>query len=71
MATETEIRRRLAEYRAAESAVLRNQSYTIGTRTFTRPNLRWLQEEIRKLESALKGVTGGSIRVNRVVFRDD
>lgn len=69
---EQEIRERLAEYRTAESAVLKNQSYTIGNRTFSRANLRHIQSEIANLQRQLDGFTGGgSIRVRKALFRDD
>jgi len=72
MATLAEIQARLNEYRTAESRILKNQSYTIGTRTFTMANLKSVQAEIKKLEAQLKGASGtATMRVRRVMFRDD
>ncbi len=48
-------RERLRQYLKAEQAILLNQSYTIGSRTFTRANL----EDVRKVIADLidSGVT--------------
>ena len=72
MATQAEIQARLTRYLEAETAILKNQSYTIGTRTYTRAHLRWVQEEIRTLQSQLTGVaSSGTMRVRKIIFRDD
>jgi len=73
MATQTEIRRRLALYKLAEAAVLKNQSYTIGNRTFTRASLNSIRAEIKELEQQLTAYegNGGSIRPRKVLMRDD
>lgn len=72
MATTAEIQARLNRYLAAEIAILKNQSYTIGTRTYTRANLKWIQDQIKELQGELAGITnGGTMRVRRIVFRDD
>jgi len=62
---------RLIEYRAAESSILKGQSYTIKDRTLTRANLRTVQEEINRLVDIIDGLQrGGSMRVRRMVPRD-
>lgn len=72
MPTQAEIQARLNRYLKAEEAVLKNQSYTIGTRTFTRVNLKWLQDQIRILQNQLAGASGqGTMTVRKVIFRDD
>lgn len=62
----------LQKYIAAEEAVLKNQSYTIGTRTYTRANLSAIRKgraEWQSLVNQLNG--GGTMRIRRVLFRDD
>jgi len=72
MATTAEIQARLNRYLEAETAILKNQSYTIGTRTYTRAHLRWVQEEIRRLQAQLTGSSSsGTMRTRRILFRDD
>jgi len=72
MATQAEIQARLNLYLAAEQRVLKNQSYTIGTRTFTMANLSHLQSMIKSLQAQLTGASGtGTMRSRRVVPRDD
>lgn len=70
--TEAEIRALLSEYIKAEKAVLKNQSYTIGTRTYTRARLSEIQKGRQECDTALKQLTGGGgIKIRRVLFRDD
>lgn len=74
MATVTlvEAQAMLTKYMDAEAAVLKNQSYTIGTRTLTKANLTSIRngrQEWQKIVSQLQG--GGSMKVRRVLFRDD
>jgi len=70
--TLAEVQARLDRYLAAETAILKNQSYTIGTRTYTRANLKWIQEQIKNLRAEITALSGtGSMRVRRVIFRDD
>lgn len=62
----------LTKYIEAEKAVLLNQSYTIGTRTYTRANLSAIRAgrtEWQKVYDQLSG--SGGMRIRRVVFRDD
>lgn len=62
----------LAKYIEAEKAVLLNQSYTIGTRTYTRANLSAIRQGREKWQKVLDQLSGsGGMRVRRVVFRDD
>lgn len=61
----------LAEYLAAESAVLKGQSYTIKDRTLTRANLSAITKERKYWETKVDAITnGGSIRVRRSVPSD-
>jgi hypothetical protein len=69
--TLAQYRARLAEYRTAETAILKGQSYTIKDRTLTRANLKNVQYEIRRLISVIDGLErGGTIRCRRGVPRD-
>ena len=67
------IETRLADYRAAEHAILtHSQSYTLagGTsnRVLTRANLATIQKIIKDLEKEQESLTtGGAIRTQRVV----
>ena len=55
MATAAELQERLALYRTAETRILEgNQSYTVGSTTFTRADLRTVRDEIRRLEARLE-----------------
>lgn len=66
-----DLKRRLAEYKVAESAILMNQSYTIKDRTFTRTDLTEVRKAIDELQKQINGMeNSGNIRVRRVVFRD-
>lgn len=46
-------RERLKKYYEAEERILNSQSYTLGTRTLTRANLKEVQTIIEKLESEI------------------
>ncbi len=62
----------LAKYVAAECAVLKNQEYTIGNRTFVRADLNAIRKGRRQLELAVCAASGaGTIRVRKVIYRDD
>ena len=66
-----DLKRRLAEYKVCESAILMNQSYTIKDRTFTRTDLTEVRKAIKELEQQINGLENtGNIRVRRVVYRD-
>ena len=70
--TEQQIQERLNQYLEAERKILQNQSYTIGSRTFTRANMQWIQEGIEKLQQQLAIAEGaGTIRIRKAIFRDD
>lgn len=71
MASLSEKNARLQEYRAAESAVLRNQSYSIKDRQFTKADLLTIQKGIKDLENEIAMMTQGGMRVRRVIPRDD
>ena len=69
--TLTEVKERLAAYLAAEVSILKSQSYTIKDRTLTRADLRYVQAEIRRLQTLVDQMeAGGSARVRRVIPRD-
>jgi hypothetical protein len=58
-------------YINAEKAILKNQSYTIKDRTFTRADLRTVAAERRRWQSIVDSLLGGGgMRVRRVLFRD-
>lgn len=60
-------------YKAALLAVASGKSYTIGTRTLTRADERFIERkfaEYDQLVDALTNGTGGGVRVMRVVPRD-
>jgi hypothetical protein len=62
----------LNKYIEAEKAVLLNQSYTIGTRTYTRANLSAVRKGRTEWQKAVNQLSGnGGMRVRRVLFRDD
>jgi hypothetical protein len=62
----------LNEYITAEKMVLKNQSYTIKDRTYTRATLSRLQEGRRYWEKRVAVLeNGGSMKVRRVIPRDD
>lgn len=62
----------LNEYIKAEKAVLKNQAYTIKDRTYTRATLFRVQEGREYWEKRVaKLENGGSMRIRRVLPRDD
>jgi hypothetical protein len=62
----------LDKYLAAEVAVLKGQSYTIGTRSLTRANLSTIVKERKYWQQMLANLQGGgSMRVRRFLPRDD
>jgi len=65
-------RARLAQLLKAETTILAGgESYTIGNRTITRPDLKQVQKEIGDLNIGIcKLSRGNRIRVRRVVPRD-
>lgn len=72
MATRAELARRLAEYKTAESAILKNQEYSVENVTYRRANLSVVRDHIERLERALAGIdNGGGMRTRRIIFRDD
>lgn len=67
--------RRLRSYLAAEEKILLNQSYTIGSRTFTRADLEEVRKAIQSLldsgatlDDEIDSSSLNSGRVARVVF---
>jgi len=67
-----ETRTRLAQFIAAESFILQGgQSYSIGNRSLTRADLKFISERITSLYSEIAVLTrGGTIPMHRVVPRD-
>jgi hypothetical protein len=53
----------LAKYIAAETAVLNNQSYTIGGRALTRANLKDIQVGIERWDARVKRLSNSGIKV--------
>lgn len=55
----------------ARRRVARNQSYTIGNRTFTMANAATLHRIIKDLEQEKNGaLNAGTIKTKRTIFRD-
>lgn len=66
--TQAEAEARLAEYMAAETAVLSNQSYQIGERSLTRANLAQIREGIEYWDGRVKSLArGGRGSIRRAV----
>ncbi len=64
---------RLHEYYKAESKILNSQSYTLGSKTLTRADLKEVQKMIEKLENEIASLeTYGNKkrRVRRVIPMD-
>jgi len=62
----------LTRYIAAEEAILRGQSYTIGNRALTRANLSVVTRERKYWQQMVENLQQtGSMRVRRFVPRDD
>lgn len=68
----TQYQNRLTLYLEAESTILSGaQSYTIGNRTLTRPDLKYIQSEISNLEKKIVKLSNGNrIRLQRARPRD-
>lgn len=58
------VRRRLEKYQKAEEKILLGQSYSIGSRTLTKANLKDVQDMIKELEGQLEALerTGTTAR---------
>ena len=65
-----EMKERLAQYLAAEVAILKSQSYTIKDRTFERANLREVRQAIKDLQNQIKLKERGGKRVRKILPRD-
>ena len=64
-----DLKKRLAEYREAESKILQGQSYSIGSR-LTRTSLAMVQKEIKNIETQIRQIeeTGSTKRrIKRIV----
>jgi hypothetical protein len=57
-------------YIEAEKAILKNQSYTIKDRTFTRANLSIVARERARWRREVDRLSGRGIRARRAVPRD-
>ena len=67
------LRARLAQYYEAESKILEGQSYSLGSRSLTRTNLREVQNMIRELEAKINSLeTRGTTKrkVARIIPMD-
>lgn len=65
------IQTRLTAYYAAEIAVLKGQSYSIGNRSLTRADLAAIQTTIKDLETEERKISNGNyIKMQKVVPRD-
>lgn len=65
-----DLKKRLAEYREAESKILQGQSYSIGSRQLTRTSLAMVQKEIKNIETQIRQIeeTGSTKRrIKRIV----
>lgn len=61
----------LEEYLVAEKLCLKNQSYTIKDRTFTRADLATISRERKRWQAIVDSlINGGSMKVRRVIPRD-
>jgi len=60
----------LNAYIEAEKTVLKNQSYTIKDRTFTRANLGIIARERARWQQVVDSLSGRGIRVRRSLPRD-
>lgn len=60
----------LSLYIEAEKTVLKNQSYTIKDRTYTRANLAVIAKERARWQQIVDALSGRGIRVRRAVPRD-
>jgi len=70
MTNQERLQRRLDLYLAAEEKILLNQSYTIGQRTYTRANLKEVQDMIASLSELLEDVPAAS-RIKHAVIIDN
>lgn len=72
MATLSEARAMVTAYINAEKAVLKNQSYQIKDRTYTRANLSAIRAGRAEWEKVVAQLSGTApVRVRRVLIRDD
>ena len=71
--TLTEAEEMLTLYITAEKAVLKGQAYSIGDRSLTRADLRWIAEERRKWETKVEQLSSSRTgpTVKRILPRDD
>ena len=57
----------LANYLAAETAVLTGQAYTIAGRSMTRANLAEIRDGIKVWDARCKSLSRGGIKVGRII----
>lgn len=60
-------RGRLEMYYLAEKKILQGQSYSIGSRSLTRANLKEVQDKIKELEAEVKALSGRGKRAVRSI----
>lgn len=65
-----QVKNRLEMYYLAEEKILQGQSYSIGSRSLTRANLKEVQDKIKELESEVSALStrGNKRRVVRSVI---
>ena len=61
----------LAEYEAAISAVLTAQSYSIGTRSVTKADLRWLEQGRDKYKKEVARENRSGIKITGITTVDN
>ena len=66
-----ELQARRARYILAEQAVLQGQAYSIGNRSLTRADLKWIRDGITELTGQVTAANvGNTFKTLRVVPRD-
>ena len=71
MSTRLELaKQRLEAYYQAEMAILTNQSYSIGSRSFTRANLAEVRNAIKELEAQVAQLENKTQKVRRIIPMD-
>ena len=66
-----ELQARRARYILAEEAVLKGQAYSIGNRSLTRADLKWIRDGITELTGQINAANAGNtFKTHRVVPRD-
>ena len=61
------LEKRLANYYEAEEKILNAQSYSLGSRTLTRANLKEVQSKIKELENQIDSLKKHGTTKSRIV----